>query len=300
MKFVPNKVSSTVGRQMLKLDKVSPQVLFGAGIVGFGATVVLACRATLELDNVLEDIQRDLNTVETVTAAKPEKYSERDAVQAKGAVYIKGSLKIAKLYGPALAVGAVSIGCLTQSHNILNRRNAALTAAYAAVEKGFKEYRERVVAELGEEKDQEFRYGVVEKTVIDESDGKGAKKVQVKTADPNGISIYARFFDQVNCGGNWSPNPEYNRVFLTNMQNWANDLLISRGHIFLNEVYDMLGMERTKAGSVVGWIVSDEGDNYVDFGIFNGNREAVREFVNGHEGAILLDFNVDGVIYDKI
>jgi hypothetical protein len=71
--------------------------------------------------------------------------------------------------------------------------------------------------------------------------------------------------------------------------------------VFLNEVYRAIGADHTQAGSVVGWILSDTGDNYIDFGVFNGqDGDRIRDFVNGREGAVLLDFNVDGLIWDKI
>ena len=92
-------------------------------------------------------------------------------------------------------------------------------------------------------------------------------------------------------------------MFLRAQQQYANDKLIAQGHLFLNEVYDMLGLPRTKAGAIVGWVYDDNnavGDNFVDFGIYDVHRETARDFVNGYERSILLDFNVDGVIYDLI
>ena len=123
-----------------------------------------------------------------------------------------------------------------------------------------------------------------------------AQKKQVLVDDPNGLSVYARFFDE-GCE-QWSKNPEYNLMFLRSQQNYYNDMLKSRGHVFLNEVYDALGIPRTQAGAVVGWMISDNGDNFIDFGVFDGDRPRARDFVNGYERSILLDFNVDGVIYD--
>jgi hypothetical protein len=202
------------------------------------------------------------------------------------------------LYAPAIACGALSIGALAGSHRVLTKRNLALTAAYSAVEKGFNDYRTRVVEEFGEDKDRELRYGTdTEKITTEGKDGK-TKTKEVKIVGPNSASVYARFFDEY-CK-NWKRQPEYNLLFLQCQQNYANDLLQSRGHIFLNEVYDMIGIDRSKAGAVVGWVISKDGDNFVDFGIFDGDNPKARDFVNGREGSILLDFNVDGVIYDKI
>lgn len=119
-----------------------------------------------------------------------------------------------------------------------------------------------------------------------------------KTDCGDSVSQYARFFDEGSPA--WSKDSEYNLMFLKQQQQYANDLLKKRGHIFLNEIYDMLGIPRTKAGAVVGWVYDENnpiGDNYVSFGITD---ERNANFVNGYEKSVLLDFNVDGNIWDKI
>jgi hypothetical protein len=179
----------------------------------------------------------------------------------------------------------------------MTKRAVALTAAYGALEKGFNEYRGRVIEKYGEEEDRNLRYGSQQIEVVDPKSGKKKMLTRVSSDIP---SIYARFFDV--SSSSWNKEPEYNLMFLQCQQNYANDKLHARGHVFLNEVYDMLGLERSKAGAVVGWILSKNGetDNYIDFGVFDGKTQSARDFVNGFEGSILLDFNVDGVIYDKI
>lgn len=295
MRFVPEVIGRTVARNSLHLQKASPGVLLGVGIVGMVGSTVLACRATLKMETVLDETKTKLDTAKTL---QHDDYSEKDRSRDISLIYFQSSVKVAKLYAPAVIVGMASIYALRTSHGILTKRNMALTAAYGALEKGFSEYRARVVEKYGEEEDQNFRYGTRE---VEIEDSKGKKKVvtRVSTDDP---SIYARFFDPSSTS--WSKEPEYNKIFLRCQQSYANDLLLARGHIFLNEVYDMLGLERSRAGAVVGWILSDKDDNTrdnrVDFGIWDGNYKVVRDFVNGFEGSILLDFNVDGVIYDKI
>ena len=199
---------------------------------------------------------------------------------------------------------SLSLGSILASNNILRQRNVALAAAYATVDKGFKEYRNRVVERFGEEVERELRHNIkakkIEKIVVGE-DGKEKKvKETVPVAsDPSTYSDYARFFDD-GCTG-WEKDSEYNLMFLRAQQQYANDKLRANGHLFLNEVYDMLGIPRTKAGQVVGWVYNTEnpvGDNYVDFGMYDMHREVVRNFVNGYERTILLDFNVDGNIWD--
>jgi hypothetical protein len=212
-------------------------------------------------------------------------------------------MKIAKLYAPAVILGSASLGCLLASNDILRKRNAALSAAYMTVDKSFKEYRNRVAERFGDEIEKEIRYGIkameVETTVVNEDGSEITITEQVKTMDPNLYSDYARFFDEASpC---WQNDPEYNLMFLKSQQQYANDLLKAKGRLFLNEVYDMLGIDRTKAGQVVGWVYNPEnptGDNFVDFGIYDMSKERVRAFVNGYETNILLDFNVDGNIWD--
>jgi hypothetical protein len=179
-----------------------------------------------------------------------------------------------------------------------------LAAAYATVDKSFKEYRSRVVERFGKELDRELRYNIkakeVDEIVQNEDGTETVVKKTVNVADPNLYSDYARFFDEA-CPG-WTKDPEFNLMFLKDQQRFANDKLKAQGYLFLNEVYDMLGIPRTKAGQVVGWIYDEKnpiGDNFVDFGIFNENITKARDFVNGYERVILLDFNVDGNIMDN-
>ncbi len=296
---LPPAVTRKAGRLMLLADKNSPQILFGAGVVGVVGTVVLACRATLKVNDVLEDAQKDLANVDFVVARNQDGYDIHDAKRDVGIIRVKTGLKIVKLYTPAVIVGGLSIAALTTGHRIQQNRIAGLTAAYAALEKGFEAYRKRVVDELGEDKDREFRYGVVTETVTEKTD-KGEKTFEVKRVGPNGASIYARFFDQYN--KHWEPYGNANKHFLQLQQTYANDRLNAYGHLFLNEVYDMLGMPRTPEGQIVGWVWRknpQSKDGYVDFGLFENNNPEMREFLNGREGW-LLDFNVDGPVYDLL
>ena len=298
---IKNKVTSKVGRKILVAQKHSPTLLFGVGVVGVVTTVVLASRATLKMEEVLSEAEKNEKDFEKLAEAEPSKYSEDDRHNDSKINKAKTAVKIAKLYAPAAMVGVVSIGAFTGSHVILNRRNAAVTAAYAALDKGFRQYRDRVVAEYGPEKDQEFRFETIEREMaVDTDDGTAVKTVKT-VSDKNRGSIYSRFFDEVS--SNWSPVRHQNQFFIKAAEQYANDLLNARGHVFLNEVYDSLGLERSKEGAVVGW-VKGHGDGYIDFGIFSrkdniGVFDAQR-FVNGEEKSVLLDFNVDGVIYDLI
>ena len=292
MQLVSGAIGRQIARQALKVEKNSPAILFGAGLVGVVGSTVLACRATLKLEDVLDEGQEKIKKAKTL---EHREYSEKDRENDVRIITIQTGVKIVRLYTPSIVIGGASIAALVQSHNILTKRNVALTAAYAALEKGFAEYRQRVIDKYGEEEDRNFRYGTREVEILED----GKKKTVTRVGD--GIpSIYARFFDPLS--PEWNKEPEYNLIFLQCQQTYANDLLRARGHLFLNEVYDSLGIPRSKAGSVVGWIISNGqvADAHVDFGLWTNDDHNVRDFVNGREGSILLDFNVDCVIYDKI
>lgn len=298
MRYIPAAVTRTVGRGLLQTQKHSPRILFTTGIVGVVATAVLASKATLKLDETLSEIEELKDAVNGGLGAKLKSggtYGEDDRRKDMIVLNVRAVGAVAKLYAPAIAVGAVSIGCLAGSHVILTNRNVALTAAYAGLERAYNGYRQRVEDEFGTEKELELRHGAYEREVTVEN--KNGKTKTVKVVDGT-RSVYARFFDEY-CKG-WSKEAEYNRVFVQCQQNYANDLLRARGHVFLNEVYDMLGIERSKAGAVVGWVIGDGVDNFIDFGMYDASNERARSFVNSREGSVLLDFNVDGVIYDKI
>lgn len=297
MKFVPNALSRAIARQGLQTQKNAPNILFAVGVAGMVGSTVLACRATLKLEETLEVTARDMEQHKIMRRDEPDQYSESEMRKDIALDCAKGAAKVSKLYAPAVILGTASIGALTKSHNMLQERNMALAAAYGAVDEAFRRYRERVVEKYGSEQDQEFRYATEPVEVVDEETGKLTTETRISRDELP--SQYAKFFDQL-CGP-WDPNPEYNLAFLRNQQNYWNDILRSRGHVFLNEVYAELGMPHTKAGSVVGWVMTKKGvgDNFIDFNIWDGMSSS-RNFVNGREGAILLDFNVDGVIFDLI
>lgn len=292
---IKNAVTSKAGRQILLSKKHSPTIMFGAGVVGTVGTVVLACRATLKVEDVLTE--SDKKRMQIKTMVHPD-YSEKDRKKDNLYLSIQTMAAVTKLYAPAVGLGVVSVGLLTGSHITLSRRNVAVTAAYKAVEESFEAYRDRIRTDLGEEKEREYFRGVKEVEVHDTAKGKIEKK---KYINPGGgpTSPYAVFFDDHNV--NWNPQPEYNLIFLRASQSYANQQLQAKGFVLLNDVYDSLGMDRTKAGCVVGWLKGNkDGDGYIDFGVFDGeNMDKFYEFVVGDEG-IWLDFNVDGLVYDKI
>lgn len=307
MKFISDSVSRKVAGQVLLARKHSPTILFGVGIVSMVGSTVLACNATLKLEKVLDQIEKDTDRIVEVkegldsgrvkTSAT---YSDEEVAEDIRLTRIQGMVKVAKLYAPSIILGGVGIVCLTKSHSILKERNLALTAAYLAVDQAFQKYRERVIDRFGEELDRELRYDFQEVEIIDDETGKLSTGYIAGDGDPG---QYARWFTK-GATSQWNPPhlEEYNWLFLRQQQNWCNDMLHSRGYVFLNEVYGALGLSHTTAGQVVGWVYvpeNENGDNMIDFQCWD-QQENPQGFNIGQEGAILLDFNVDGPVMHLI
>lgn len=300
-----------IGRGGLVLKKYSPEILTAAGVIGTVGSTVLACKATLKVEDILDEAKKKSNLINAVHDGEIEvdaEYTDKDYSKDLLVNRTQTAVKLIKLYGPAITLGALSITAILGGQHILRKRNVAVMAAYKLCEESFNNYRSRVKDELGEEKDRQFYYGMTEETVKDKVKSKDGKTKtvtkKVEKAPDHLYSQYARFFDEANM--NWDKSPEQNMYFLKMVQNQMNDKLKARGHVFLNEVYDALGFDRSEAGQLVGWVwdkdntAMEAGDGYIDFGIFDGNDYAKRAFVNGDERSILLDFNIDGMIYDLI
>lgn len=301
---IMTNMTRTLNKSLFKLKKHSPEILVITGVIGTVASTVMACKATLKVNEVLDEHKETVEKIHECIEKYPDEYSEEDKKRDLVATYEKTAVKFGALYGPAVLIGAASVTSILVGYNILHKRNVAAIAAYTAVASDFKNYRNRVIERLGENVDKELRYNIqtkeIEEKVVNEDGSETTVTKAVTVANPD-YSEFTRCFDE-NCIA-YEKSAEDNMRFLKCQQNYFNDLLKRRGHVFLNEVYDGLGFPRTKAGAVVGWIYDEEcpiGDNYIDFGIFNINSESSRNFVNGLERAIWLDFNVDGVIYDKI
>ena len=299
---IMKSVNGVASKAVMKLKKHSPEILVVAGIAGTVVSAVLACKATTKVAEILDETKGTLDTIHEgmeTGAINGQEYTTDDGKKDTVVVYAQTGMKLAKLYGPAIILGTLSITSILASNNILRKRNVALGAAYAAIDKSFKEYRGRVIERFGEQVDTELKYGIkakkFEEIEVDPETGKEKKvKKTVMVADPNLQSDYAVYFDSKS--RNYETNPDYNRMFLKAQQAFANDKLQTRGHLFLNEVLDDLDLPRTPAGQIVGW-TKDGPDGYVNFRIV----EVERETEDGrHEPALLLDFNVEGNIWEKM
>lgn len=298
MKF---DIKNTVNSCKLAASKHSPEILVVTGIVGVVTSAVMACKETRRLDPVLEAHKQNAEAVHKKYAQNPDERAEKRELTG---VYLKTGLGFVKLYGPSVTLGALSITGILASNNILRKRNMALAAAYATIDASFKQYRGRVIERFGEQADKELRLGAhQEKIEVTETDENGKeRKVKKNTTvvDNPMPSDYARYFAYPEARAA-EPNADYNSFFLKAQQELANHMLRANGFLFLNDVYEMLGIEKSRAGQAVGWVYDknreDHGDNWVDFGIQEVYRKR-SDKPGDYEKVFLLDFNVDGPIMD--
>lgn len=297
-------IGDLIQRSKMKVEKHSPELLIILGIGGVIASTIMACKATSKAKEVVDRAKDDLETVhtyaETGFAEDNLVYTEEDLKKDIPKIYFRAGLELAKLYAPAIVLGSASIGSVLMSNKILRQRNTALAAAYMAVDKGFKEYRSKIVEKYGEEVDRQIRHGIkeieIEEVTTDNKGKEKVKKQKIQVADPSKESIYLKYFTRGNC--HWTTNMDLNEYFIRMVQSEANDILRAKGMLTLNEVYELLGFQATKAGMVVGWIYDKKnpsGDNEV---ILDFKEECIMNEEGGFENAFAIDFNVDGNIYD--
>lgn len=291
------------------LKKHSPEILMAAGLIGVVASTVVACKETTKISTILREKNEDVERIHECAedgfcldiSGQKIDYTKEDLQKDLTITYVNVGKKFVKLYAPAFIIGTLALSCILASNNVLRKRNVALTAAYATVNGSFKEYRKRVAERYGKEAEREIRYNIkarqIETTTTDE-DGKEKKTTEtVNVAELDAYDDYVCVFDEHS--PEWVSDTVSNLSFLSIRQNFANERLRASGHIFLNEVYDMLGLPRTKMGQVVGWLYQPDdpeykGDNYVDFGVSEINVADI----DGYSKSILLEFNADGNILD--
>lgn len=309
-------VMRRANRGLLIMRKYSPEIAMVAGTIMAIGTVVAVHKAAIKSQDILKEAKQDLSCIkeceENEELQTSGEYTQEDAVSDKTMVYTSTVINLAKLYAPAFFLGAGSLTMFYASAFTLKRRHAAAAAAFAAVSDELKTYRNRVIEELGSDMDKKFRFGLVsEKIKVQEVDPETGETREVETeasvipqqADIFGMgySKFARVFDET-CE-DYKRDPSMNLMFLTSVERYMNERLRIRGHVFLNEVYDAIGFPRTALGQRVGWVYNpadNTRDNWIDFGLRDVYKPSVRDFRNGYEPCVVLDFNVDGDILSLI
>ena len=302
MKINTKTLRKSFKKAQLTVRKHSPEILMVAGVIGTVAGAVMACKETLELEDVLDECKQEKMDLEE-QYAMCEEYSEDALKKDQVKLTIKQVAKIVKLYAPSVIMEATSIGVIFASNDIMRKRNASMAAAYATLNSMYKRYRQNVIESYGEEVDKDMRFGVKHEKVTEIDEDGNKVKIDARIVDLDNtalaISDYSRFF-QAGCKGFDANNGRYNFLYLKGLQAMFNNQLIADGYVMLNDVYRELGFDTIPEGWSIGWVYDEEnpiGDNYIDFGLYEARNKNQRA-ANGWEPVILMDFNVDGNLYE--
>lgn len=293
----------------LNAKHYSPEILLFLGIGSGVAAGVIACLKTREANDILVEAKEKIDNIhkrKEEPLGPEDVYCEEDEKRELINVYSSTAFKLAKTYAVPVGLGVFSIASILTSHGLVRKEAMCYAAAFSASNMEFKRYRKGVAEKYGEKADREIFYGInkEKRTVkkVDENGNEHEEEMEVNISDRmcGNYSSYARPFDETN--DYWLPDSTYNLDFLRRAEVTLNSKLMRDGYVYLNDAYELLGFPKTLAGQVIGWVYdkSDDpiGDNAICFNIYDMNDESKREFLQGREKAIWVDFNVDGNIWE--
>lgn len=318
-----DKVAGMASTAICAVKKNSPTLLVITGVVaGVGAAVGIGIAST-KLSPIVEEAKESLDVIHKCAEDPEHKedYTEQDIKRDTTIVYARATKEVVKLYSIPVSLGVLSLVSFLASYGILKKRNAAVTAAYVALDEGYKKYRARIINRFGEDVERRIRYGLkveeIEEEIIDEN---GEKKVVKKTvevpddSDPSVVvtdegvftvegdttpSIYARYFDA--SSEYYENDPEYNKKLILDTEEYFNRVFPFKRYFFLNEIYTKLGLKTSREGQTMGFKYDPNGgDHQINFGVFDIYKPDNRDFVNGHTPVILLDFPGVRPIIDEV
>ena len=286
-----------------RISKHAPTILSITASAGVIATGYLAWKAGTRFEDVegrdWDRRKECLRNADTIPDEDVPKIERKNRI-----LFI---LDTVRTVAPAAIVGAATITMIYFSNSISKKRLAAMGAAYATLQTAFDGYKRTMVEALGKEsvdkilKSKLPNVGKSAEEILSSDNKSDAAHVSDAVVNSlKALSPYARIIaeESSTC---WDPNEDYTSQNLAAVQLWANRRLERKGHLFLNEVFDQLGLSRTREGAVVGWLKNGEGDNYVSFGDFDASIYRVpSDDYTRVDSNFIVDFNVDGVIWDKI
>lgn len=286
-----------------RISKHAPTILSITASAGVIATGYLAWKAGTRFEDVegrdWDRRKECLRNADTIPDEDVPKIERKNRI-----LFI---LDTVRTVAPAAIVGAATITMIYFSNSISKKRLAAMGAAYATLQTAFDGYKRTMVEALGKESVDKIlkpklpNVGKSAEEILSSDNKSDAANVSDAVVNSlKALSPYARIIaeESSTC---WDPNEDYASQNLAAVQLWANRRLERKGHLFLNEVFDQLGLSRTREGAVVGWLKNGEGDNYVSFGDFDASIYRVpSDDYTRVDSNFIVDFNVDGVIWDKI
>lgn len=295
MKFletIGKNCTKTAAKVGFALKKASPELMLVAGIAAVVGGTVMAIVNAPKAEEAIDSFHDDINAIHEAAEENEECYDIKLQKKDTAVAYRRMIVGVVKAYAPTFILETVGIGFLIGSHTIMKQRYASIAAAYAALDKSYKNYRKNVVERFGPDVDQELKYGIKTITVNETTEDGTEVQKEVQVVD-DALNPYTRIFDANNTG--WEKNPYYTLSNLKRLQESVNDLLHERGVVSLNQVLGMLGYPPVKEGVYMGWIDKKDEIVNIDFGIRNVNRPATQDFLNGIEDVVMLDFS-EGIV----
>lgn len=262
--------------------KHGTKILVGAGLASGVAALIFTVKGSFKATEIIDNHNAYR---EKIDEELPEdKYTDEDRKKAVRKLYLHTGLELGKAYSPAIGFALASGALVLKGFGDEHKAHLGAVSAFNGVNAAFRSYRKAIAEKLGNEAENDLYNGIRHEDVVNQDTGEVEK---VNVFDPNEYNRYVRFFDEFN--PNWQKDPYYNLTWLKLQQSLWSDKLQRDKVVFLNDVYKSLGYDPIPEGQSVGWAV-EKGDEFIDFGLYDGKKEKVRDFVNGYEPSILLTF----------
>lgn len=157
-----------------------------------------------------------------------------------------------KCYTPTLVAFGVSTLCFIGLNSVHNRRNAALTAAYTISETALRNYKDKVIEVVGENKEKKIREEVVKEQLTNNPVENKEVIITSKGETLCYDCLSGRYFKS-------------DKADIDKAVNRLNKRLIDEMYISLNSFYYELGLSGISIGEDLGWNI-DDGIVEIEFG----------------------------------
>lgn len=302
------KISNITGAIMklgTVITKHSPIIFTAVGVVGVGATSVLAYKAKDKVSDIVEHIESSNNDAallleleaqlkDTENRMTDEQYlMTTETIETLSVTHVPYSrMDIAKDVASAIALpvftGILSISAIILSYQIQNNRIGSLAAALATSATEQAVFRKRYEKKHGEDEYVDFMSTDVKEVTV--TDSKGKEKQQEEKVRNMADSLTQYWYDQ--SSEYVSDDHDYNMAFINARLVDLDMKLFTRGVLSLNQVLIALGLQPTKAGASVGWSSNS-------FNIEPRIVNTFNELSGEHEKNILITMSQPTFIYDN-
>lgn len=299
-KNIGNSMTRFGKRLMFETKRKSPEICVAGAIIFGAGALVMTFVAARKMDKALEEPKAIINTAKSKEIS--EKYTEEDKQHDITLGTVQLVWEGVKLFAPSALMALGSCACVLISHRKLSRRNAELAAANGILAKQVASLTKSLEDKVGKDEAYRLKYEdkleEVEETVMDENGEEKTVKVKKPKAGYEADDL-GRFFDEIS--SEWKKDPQYNFMTLRNIMFEFQERLKRDGVVFLNDIYERLGYEKTQAGYQYGWVYRKGVDptTVISFGPVVGDREKENQMVRENQRYIWLEFNCERIEWEK-